>query len=493
MPSPLDELKDRLGRIADLNNAAAVLEWDQETFMPPGGAEARAHQLSTLRTLSHELFTADETRTLLDRLADEDDEQSRDLVRVTRRDFEQATKLPAELVSAFASTTALAKEAWKTARETDDFSLFQPHLQQIIELNVRKAEALGYQDRLYDALIDEYEPGTTTADIERSFRELRASLVPMVRDIASQPQPETGFLRQHVSREVQWSFGLEVIRAFGYDFERGRQDVSAHPFSTTFSIGDTRITTRIQEDYFPTGFFGTLHEAGHAMYEQGIDPAFERTPLASGTSLGMHESQSRMWENMVGRSRGFWEFWYPRLQSMVGGESAWPGLHAFHLALNRVEPSLIRVEADEVTYNLHVMLRFELELELLEGRLAVADLPQYWNARMEEYLGVVPPNDADGALQDIHWSLGAFGYFPTYTLGNLMSAQLFEAASRDLGDLEAMFEAGQYAPLLGWLRENVHRHGRARTATQILHDVTGGGLDAGPWLAYVRRKYGGQV
>lgn len=487
----LATLKARLALVADLNAAAALLEWDQETTMPPGAAEARAQQLATLKTLAHEHFTDDTVGSLLTDLdGGLEDDTDRALVRVARRDFDRATKLSADFVARFTRAKARAMEAWKRAREADDFSRFAPHLQEIVNLSIEQAETVGYEDRRYDALLDEYEPGATWAEIDRVFRALRAELVPIAEALAEAESPDDAFLHRPYDEVKQWTFGLDTIRAVGYDFARGRQDRSAHPFSTSFSVTDCRITTRIAPDFFPTGFFGTLHECGHALYEQGVDPSLDRTPLASGTSLGMHESQSRLWENLVGRSRGFWRWAYPCLQSTFPDPLDGVSEDDFYRAVNRVRPSLIRVEADEVTYNLHVMLRFELETKLIDGALAVDDVPEAWNATMFEMLALAPSSDADGCLQDIHWSLGALGYFPTYTLGNLMSVQLFEAAERDLGDLDAQFAAGEFRPLLGWLREHVHRHGRARSADEILHGATGEPLRVEPWLAYVRRKFG---
>lgn len=484
MPEPLQQLKDRLAVVADLRAAAAVLEWDQETYMPPGAAEARALQLSTLKRLAHEHFTDDEIGSLLDRLDGDDP-----LVRVTRRDFERATRLSPDLVARMAGAKARAMEAWKRARQDDDFPHFAPHLQHLLDLTREQADALGYEDRRYDALLEEYEPGLTWREVDRVFRDLRQQLVPIVQAIAEREPPDDSFLRRPFDAQKQWAFGEEVARAFGYDFECGRQDRSAHPFTTTFAISDVRITTRIAPEFFPTGFFGTLHEAGHALYEQGIDPALARTPLADGTSLGMHESQSRLWENLVGRSRPFWRWAFPKLRQTFPEALADVDEEAFYRAVNRVEPSLIRVEADEVTYSLHVMLRFEIESALVEGEMRVEDLPEAWNETMFGFLGLRPGSDADGCLQDIHWSLGAFGYFPTYALGTLMSVQLFEAARRDLGDLDGMMERGEFGPLLGWLRAHVHRHGRARSAAQILRDATGSDLSAEPWLAYARAKF----
>jgi carboxypeptidase Taq len=494
MPSVFDELRSRLERIKDLNAAASVLEWDQETYMPDGAAGARAHQIATLRTFAHELFTTDE----VGRLLDEAEARSAgldplsfeaSLARVARHDYEQAVRVPAELVSELAETVARAKLAWRTARETNDYAVFAPYLTRLIDLNVRRADALGYEEQRYDALLDQFEPGLKTSTVADVFGRLRAALVPIVHALAERTPPDDRCLRGPFDRDRQWAFGLRVLRDLGYDFDRGRQDLSAHPFTTSFSTTDVRITTRVDERFFPSAFFGTLHEGGHALYEQGIDAALDRTPLADGTSLGMHESQSRLWENLVGRSRPFWEHYYPHLQALFPEPLGAVPLDTFYRAVNRVAPTPIRVEADEVTYNLHVMLRFELEQEMLEGRVSVADLPALWDAKMEEYLGIRPETDASGVLQDIHWSLGTLGYFPTYTLGNLMSAQLFDQARRDLPDLSDQIAAGRFGELHGWLRTHIYRYGRKLRAEEILQRVTGRPLQAEPWLAYIREKY----
>jgi carboxypeptidase Taq len=495
MQERFDELKRLLGPVQDLNAAANVLEWDQETYMPDGAGEARAHQVATLRKLAHELFTAEEVGTLLETLAPETQafdplSTEASLVRVARRDYEKALKLPASLVAAMAEAVARGKQAWRTARATNTYATFAPHLEHLLDLNIRKAEAYGYDDRLYDALLDEYEEGMKTATVEAVFADLRAQLVPIVHALAACALPDDSFLHQVFDPQKQWDFGMAVLQDIGYDFERGRQDRSTHPFTTAFSITDVRLTTRIDEHYVPSALSSTLHECGHGLYEQGIALDLDRTPLADGTSLGMHESQSRLWENLVGRSRPFWRHYYPRLQAVFPEQLAGVSHEAFYRGLNKVTPSLIRVEADEVTYNLHIMLRFELEQAMVEGRVTVADLPGLWNAKMEEYLGLCPETDAEGVLQDIHWSLGAFGYFPTYALGTLMSVQLFDQAQKDIPGLDDQLAAGRFADLLGWLRTNIHRHGRKARALELLERATGAGLQAGPWLAYIREKYG---
>lgn len=468
--------------------------------MPSGGAEGRAHQVATLRQVAHETFASETTASLIESASPET-EVDADLVRIARRDLARATRLPAPLVGALAEASARAKTAWAQARQGSDWALFAPHLERIVDLTTQKADLLrpllaeergaayapSDADARYDALLDEYEPGASTTEIAAVFADLRSHLVPLVQDIGARGAVDDEPLYRYVPETIQWELGMEVAYAFGYDLERGRQDLSAHPFTTTFGIDDVRITTRVDPNFFPTALYGTLHEAGHALYEQGIAKELARTPLADGTSLGIHESQSRLWENQVGRSRAFWRRHFPAFQSQIG---SWMDLNADTVwrACNRVQPSLIRVEADEVTYHLHVLLRFTLERELIAGRLAVHDVPDAWNAGMEALLGVTPETDRDGCLQDIHWSLGALGYFPTYSLGTLMSGQLWEAITRDLGDPDALIAEGEYGAILGWLREHVHQWGRRKTATQILQDATGSNLDAGPWLAYIREK-----
>ncbi len=500
MTDAFDQLKTHLARVYDLQRAAHVLEWDQETFMPDGATEARAHQLATLHTLAHEHLTSEAVGALLDALEPQADASQTgaadplsleaSLVRAARRDYDRARKVPSTLVTALTETSARAQTAWKQARAADDFARFAPHLERLVALSREKAEALGYDATPYDALLDQYEPGMTTAAVARVFAELREDLVPLVEALAAAAPPDDACLHQPFAPEAQQAFGEDVIRDFGYDFARGRQDRSAHPFTTSFSTDDVRITTRVDPHFFNPAFFATLHEAGHALYEQGLAPALERTPLADGASLGLHESQSRLWENLVGRSRPFWRHYFPQAQQRfpeaLGGVSP----EGFYRAVNKVAPSPIRVEADEVTYNLHIMLRFELERDLIEGALSVNDLPARWNDMMDNYLGLRPETDADGVLQDVHWALGAIGYFPTYALGNLMSVQLFEQARADLPELEAQIGRGQFGPLLGWLREHVHRHGRALEAPEILRRATGHPLRADDWLAYVRAKFG---
>lgn len=462
--------------------------------MPKGAAEARAHQIATLRQLAHEQFTSQEIGDMLREAqvslngADPLDDDAA-MIRVALKDYEKALKLPGDLVAEMARTVSQGKQAWKEARETNTFATFAPLLERLIALNIQKAEAFGYDEKAYDALLDEYEPGMKTAEVEQIFASLREDLVPLVQKIKESAQPDNSFLFEHFDHQKQWDFGVDVIKDFGYDFDCGRQDVSAHPFTTSFSITDVRLTTRIHENYFPTGLFGTLHEAGHGLYEQGISLDLNRTPLADGTSLGMHESQSRLWENLVGRSYGFWTHYYPKLQAQFPERLADKSLDTFYRAINKVSPSLIRVEADEVTYNLHIMLRFQLENALIAGDMQVQDLPEAWNATMQDYLGLKPDSDSNGVLQDIHWSLGVFGYFPTYALGNLMSTQLFNQIRKDVTDIDHQIATGHFEELLTWLRTHVHHYGRKLTASEILKRATGESLRSESWVAYVEEKY----
>ncbi len=485
----MQTLRERLSRITDLGHAAAILEWDQETYMPAGAAEGRARQIATLRSLAHDILISEETGTLLEQAAPESAIDA-DLVRVTKKDYDKATRVPSSLIAELAEASGLSKGAWQEARENDEFSKFAPHLSKIVDLTIQHAEALGYEESPYDALLDQYEEGMTAAEVTRVFSELKADLIPLVSRIAESPATCDGIVHREFPRDAQWKLGMQVIEKMGYNTHYGRQDFSTHPFSTAFSITDVRITTRMEDRFFNPGFFGTLHEAGHAMYEQGIDMALEGSPLADGTSLGMHESQSRMWENLIGRSRPFWDYCFPHARKAFPDALGSETTDTFYKAINTVFPSLIRVEADEVTYNLHIMLRFELEQDMIAGKIRIQDLPEEWNDRMESWLGVRPSKDSDGVLQDIHWSLGAIGYFPTYALGNLMSTQLFNAAKKAIPDLDAKTAQGDFSALIDWLRTNVHQHGRRKTAGQILLDATGSELSSESWMHYAQSKFG---
>ena len=496
MSDSLQRLKEILGEVTDVNRASAVLTWDQETYMPTGGVANRADQLTTLRRLAHLRFTSEEVGRLLEEAEGEVgglpfDSDDASIVRVTRRDYDLARKLPTELVAEIARAGATARPVWQKARQDSDFTLFEPYLERNVELNRKVADALGYRERPYDALLDRTEPGLTTDQLEAIFAQLKGAIVPLVGDVARHSEAvDDSVLYRGFDPDAQVAYALQVVIKLGYDLERGRQDISTHPFTISFGPGDVRITTRVSRDFFNECLFGSIHEAGHGMYNQGIGQNLDRTPLWSGASPGVHESQSRLWENMVGRSAAFWRYFYPSLRNAFPGPLKGVDEESFFRAVNKSYPSLIRVEADEVTYNLHILLRFELENELLEGSLKVADLPEAWNARIKSYLGIDVPNDREGVLQDIHWSGVSFAIFPGYTLGNLMGAQLMEKARKELPDLDGTIERGEFGVLLKWLRTNVYRHGRKFTPNELMERVTGQPLTAEPWIAYVRQKFG---
>ncbi len=491
----LQRLREVLAEVTDLIRAALVLQWDQETYMPRGGVQGRAEQLSTLLKLSHVRLTSVEVGRLLDDLEDEladapFDSDEASIVRVTRRDYDQARKLPPELVAEAAHAGSVARPVWEKARHDADFSVFAPYLEKNVELNRRIADALGYEERPYDALLDRSEPGMTTRQLAQIFEELKQAIVPLVGDIARHADAvDDSVLYRGFAPDLQLSYALNVVRRLGYDLERGRQDLSTHPFSTGIDPGDVRITTRVSRDFFNECLFGSIHESGHGMYNQGMGAGIDRTLLWDGASPGVHESQSRLWENVVGRSLPFWRHFFPSLQAVFPEPLRGVDQEAFYRAINKAHPSFIRVEADEVTYNMHVLLRFELETELLEGKLKVKDVPEAWNARFKSYLGLDVPNDREGALQDIHWSSVSFGIFPGYTIGNLISAQLMEKVRAEIPDLDAQIEKGQFASLLSWLRKNVHIHGRKFTPNELLERATGKPLTAAPWIAYVQKKF----
>ena len=495
MADKLQQLKTILAEISDLGYASAVLGWDQHTFMPPAGAEARGNQLALLGRLAHERATSPELGKLLEDLRTETKELDPDsdevrLVKVSLKDYERATRVPADFVVEQAQVVALAQQAWFEGRQKSDFAIFQPHLEKVVELNKRFVSFFPPADHPYDTLLDVFEPGMKTADVKAIFDGLRPKQVELIKAISQKPQVDDSFLHQSFDEKKQWDFGVEVITKFGFDWNRGRQDKSPHPFTTGFSINDVRITTRVAPDFFNTMLFGTMHECGHALYGLGAAPELDRTGLEGGASLGVHESQSRMWENLVGRSLPFWQHFYPRLQEIFPQELGNVTLEQFYKGINKVQPSLIRVEADEATYNLHIMLRLEIEIALIEGKLAVKDLPEFWNTKMEEYLGITPPDDAKGVLQDVHWSMGMLGYFSTYSLGNLISAQLWEKINQDIPDLHEQIRLGKFDILLGWLQEKIHRHGRKFEPQELVQRVTGSKIDPEPYLRYLREKYG---
>ncbi len=495
MSEKLKKLKEKLGEVSDISRAASVLEWDQQVNMPPGGNEARGQQLATLSKIAQEKFIADDVGQLIDDLKQEfagsdSDSDEAALIRVTSRNYDKARRVPPEFIQEQAIVSSKAFEAWVEARRKSDFSIFRPHLEKVVELTHKYVSFFPPGTHPYDTLLDDYEPGMKTEDVKAIFDGLRPKQVKLIKAIAASKQVKDEFLFKPFNEKKLNEFGVDVITKFGYDWSRGRQDKAPHPFETTFSVNDVRITTRYEKDNPIAMLFSTMHESGHAMYEQGIDPVYERTLLAGGTSLAIHESQSRMWENLVGRSLPFWEHFYPTLKKAFPAQLDGVSLKTFYKAINKVEPSLIRVNADEATYNLHIMLRLELEIGMVEGTIAVKDLPEIWNAKMDEYLGVVPPDDARGVLQDIHWSGGAIGYFSTYALGNLVSAQWWEKIRKDIRDLDDQISKGNFTELLGWLRKNIHQYGHKYEPQVLVEKVTGSKITPEPYVRYLTKKYG---
>lgn len=494
MEEKLQKLKTLLGEVSDLNSISGLLGWDQQVNMPAGAAELRGQQLATLGTIAHEKFTSSVIGGLLDELKkwaeglDPDSDEAR-LIKVTAHDYDKQTKVPSEFIAEFAQITAVAQQAWAEARASSNFIVFQPHLEKILDLNHRYVSFFPPADHPYDTLLDNFEPGIKTAEVKAIFEALRPQQVELIQAIAARPQVDDSFLHLSYDQQKQWDFGVETATAFGFDWNRGRQDKSTHPFSQSMGIYDVRITTRFEEGLGASAFFSTAHETGHAMYEQGISPIWSRTPIESGASLAIHESQSRMWENIVGRSLPFWEHFYPRFQHLFPEQLGNVRLDTFYKGINKVERSLIRVEADEATYNLHIMLRLELEIAMIEGKIAVKDLPEAWNSRMHDYLGITPPNDAQGVLQDIHWSGGAFGYFSTYALGNLISAQLIEKFRTLQPDFDDQMRHGNFSNLLSWLRSEIHQYGRKYEPQELVRRVTGSPIDPAPYVSYLKTKY----
>ncbi len=495
MEEKFQQLKKRLSEVSAINSAAAVLGWDQQVNMPTGGAGARAAAISAVEELSHVKFTADETGSLIaacyawaQDLGEDSFEAS--YLRAAKRDYDIARKLPAEFVGEFSRTTSAAIDAWGKARANSDFKAFSPHLQKILDLNLRKAQILGYKASPYDALLDLYEPGATKAGLEPVFKKLADGLKPLIKEInARAGSVSNDIIKGDFDEEAQFALTNEIVAALGYDFSRGRQDRSAHPFTTDFSVNDVRITTRTERNYLPASIYGSIHECGHALYGQGTPQEFDFTPLAGGASLGVHESQSRFWENIVGRSLPFCRWLLPLLRKHFPGKFDKVNAEELYVAVNRSAPSMIRVESDEVNYNLHILLRFEIETALLEGRLKVSDAPEYWNTKMQEFFGITPAKASEGILQDIHWSLGVIGYFPTYTLGNLISAQLAEKLSKDLPGWKQLPEKGEFSPILGWLRKHVHSQGRKYLPAQLLQRELGEPVRVEPFLNYIKAKY----
>jgi len=496
MKDRYEELKKKLAEIHDVHMARSILSWDQHTKMPPKAGEVRAEQLGTLDRIAHELFIDDDIGALLEELRPYEESHDYDsdeasLLRVTRREYAKATRVPSDLRAELTRAGAIALAAWVEARQKSDFAIFLPYLRRNVELQREYVACFPKAENDYDVLLDDFDEGMKTTEVRAVFDELKTELIPLIAEITERADTvDNACLTGHFPIDKQRAFALEVLEQLGYDHESWRLDPTIHPFAMSAATTDIRLTTRYEEGDM-NSLMAAIHEFGHGFYEAGIDPRLERTPLSQVTSMSLHESQSRMWENLVGRSLPFWKHFYPKLQAAYPGQFDDVELDEFYRAINKVEPSLIRIEADEATYNLHIILRFELEQEILDGSLDLADLPEAWNARMTEYMGVDVPDDAHGVLQDVHWSGGAIGYFPTYSLGNVISVQLWDQVREAIPDLDQQFERGEFGELSSWLRENLHRNGRKFTSKETLERLVGGGIDSGPYLRYLKDKLGG--
>ena len=491
MHTKFQELKHRLAEIVDLQTVVRLLDWDLQALMPSGGATVRAEQAATVQRIAHDRFTSPETGRLLDELRPyeeslDPDSDEASLIRVARRDWEKARKVPVELEGEIAQAAAVALPAWVEARANSDFKAFLPYLERAVDLRCRYIACFDGDGPAYDYALDDYEEGMKTHEVEAVFDELKRELPPLIADAAANPVDDS-FLAGPFPIDAQRRLAAHVLEPFGWSSDTWRLDEIVHPAAYHLATTDIRITTRYAEDSLES-LFSVMHEFGHGLYERQVDPALERTPLASGASLGLHESQSRMWENLVGRSLPFLRWLFPYVQEVFPKQLGAVDVDQFYRAVNKIQPSLIRVDADQVTYNMHVILRFELEQGMLDGSIALRDLPEEWAAKMHEYLGIEVPDDRRGVLQDMHWSAGAIGYFPTYSLGNVMSLQLWGLIREDLPDLDTQFEQGEFGALREWLRDNLHRHGRKFTPQETLARTVGGPLDPGPYVGYLKDK-----
>jgi carboxypeptidase Taq len=495
--SKLDQLRMLLAEVSDLGRARALLDWDERTQMPPAGAETRAEQVATLARIRHQRLVSDDLGRLVDEAAAETDglpyeSDEASLVRVARREWEKASRVPAELRAEITRTSSLAEHAWVGAKERSDFASFLPHLQRNVDLKRRYAECFeGFErfERPYDSLLDDFEPGMTTAEVGAVLAELRDGIRPLVAEISDRRDAvDDSCLYGHFPIDDQADLAREVVGQLPLQEDAWRLDPTVHPFATAISPSDIRITTRFDESYIGASLWAVIHEAGHGLYENGVARELSRSPLCSPVSLGFHESQSRMWENWVGRGRPYLQRIHPRLRERFPEQFGEVDPETLYRAANKVSASLIRMEADQVTYNLHIVLRFELELAIFEDRMDLTELPEAWNARMAEYLGIEVPDDASGVLQDVHWAGSAFGYFPTYSLGNVIAAQIWDTARKALPDLEGQIGAGELVPLRDWLRERLYRHGGKFMPKEMMERVVGGPIDVAPYLRQLRER-----
>ncbi|MDF2721958.1 MAG: peptidase [Paenibacillus sp.] len=495
LEAQLQSFRSYVKKIRSYGEALEVMYWDLRTGAPKKGVEARSEVIGELSADMFNMSVSDEMGRYLQTLSEPEafaqlDDLNRKLVEECKKDYDRSKKIPPDLYKEYVVLTSHAESVWEEAKEKADFAMFQPYLEKIVTANRKFVELWGYEGHPYNTLLDMYEPGMTVEKLDTLFAGVREQLVTLVTAIQqSGNDPDTAFLQQSFDVAKQKKFSLDMLRELGYDFEAGRLDESVHPFATGLNPGDVRITTRYLPEDVTSALFGTIHECGHALYEQNFSKELIGTPLCRGASMGIHESQSRFWENMVGRSRTFWQRYYDKLTGLFSEQLADVPVDAFYDAINVVQPSLIRIEADELTYNLHIMIRYEIEKALFEGSLQVADLPAYWNAKYEQYLGVVPSNDGEGVLQDVHWAGGSFGYFPSYSLGNMYAAQLRHTLEQQLGDLDELIAKGEFAAIKNWLVENVHQYGKLLTPHEIITKATGESLNPAYLLDYLRAKY----
>ena len=486
-----DKYKEHCKKIADIYHASALLQWDQETYMPAKSAPTRAQQLSTLAGIGHELSVNTEFGNLLSELVNDgslSDVESRNVVQ-SKKDYDKSLKYTTAFVKEMSEAVSAAFQAWQKAKTDNNFAFFAPKLEKLVALKRKECELIGYDEHPYDALLDEFEPGAKTTTIEAVFENIKPKLIALLDKISSANQNNDAFMFQNFSKDKQWDFGIDLLKQMNYDFDAGRQDLSTHPFTTSFSSEDVRVTTRINEKDLSEMIWSCIHEGGHGLYEQGLKPSEYGLPSGSYLSLSIHESQSRLWENNVGRSLPYWKKNYPLAQQYFSEQLIGVSAKDFYKAMNVVKPSLIRTSADELTYHFHVMIRFEIEKSLIEGTIEVRDLPSVWNAKYKEYMGVHVPSDAQGVLQDIHWSHGSFGYFPTYSLGSFYAAQFFAQAKKDIPELSTKIENGELNPLLDWLRNKIHQHGKTYTSDELCKMVTGETLNSDYFLKYAEEKY----
>ncbi|MCW3463370.1 carboxypeptidase M32 [Chitinophaga nivalis] len=486
-----NDYQTKLQKIADVRNTLAVLSWDQETYLPEKGAAFRGQQITTLSTIAHEMYIAPELEQLLQTLhgAEGLDAIQTKNIALSKEDYDKNKKYPAAFVAEMSQVTNESYHAWIKARKANDYSLFAPSLTKMIALKKQETDILGYEGHPYNALLNEYEKGADVIQLDKVFNDVKTALSPLLAQIEQKAPVQKDFLHLHYQRDRQWQFGIDLLKEMGYDLTAGRQDISEHPFTTSFNPQDVRVTTRIDENDFGNMTWSCIHEGGHALYEQGLPTAQYGLPCGEATSLGIHESQSRLWENNVGRSLGFWQHQYPRLQRLFPENLSAVPLSGFYHAINKVQPSLIRTEADELTYHFHIMIRYEIEKGLMDGSIAVKDLHHTWNEYYRQYLHVTVPDDVHGVLQDIHWSHGSFGYFPTYSLGSFYAAQFFAAAQQQITGLDTAIAAGDYSSLLQWLRQHIHPFGRYYTSNELCAKVTGKPLEFGYFLDYAKKKY----